>query len=129
MKHPGKHSTQFEKLCAAAQAAIEELSIEQLLEDQAKGSSPLILDIREDHEWDKGHIPNAQHLGRGILERDIETIAPDKDAPLILYCGGGYRSALAAESLKKMGYQRPLSLAGGWRRWCDLKQPTVIPAT
>lgn len=82
-------------------------------------SAPLhLIDVREDHEWQAGHIPGAQHLGRGILERDIERILPNLDSDIVLYCGGGYRSALAADSLTRMGYRRVRSLAGGYRGWC-----------
>ena len=77
--------------------------------------------MREDHEWQQGHIDGALHLGRGILERDIENIVPGFDTMLVLYCGGGYRSALAADSLQKMGYGNVLSLRGGWREWEEKK--------
>jgi len=82
------------------------------------GEPLLLIDVREESEWDAGHIPGAIHLGRGILERDIERLIPDHAQEIILYCGGGYRSALAAENLLKMGYERPVSMdggAGGWR--------------
>jgi len=82
-----------------------------------------LLDVREDHEWTEGHIPGAIHLSRGILERDIEVAIPDREAEILLYCGGGYRSALAAENLQKMGYKRVLSVDGGWRGWVDAGFP------
>jgi rhodanese-related sulfurtransferase len=87
----------------------------------------LLLDVREDHEWAAGHLPGAQHLGRGILERDIEGIAPNLEQPLVLYCGGGFRSALAADSLQQMGYRRVYSLAGGFRGWKDSGLPIDNP--
>jgi rhodanese-related sulfurtransferase len=79
----------------------------------------VLLDTREDNEWDKGHVKGAVHLSRGIIERDIETQYPDKGTPLVLYCGGGFRSALVADSLQKMGYTRAISLDGGWRALKD----------
>ncbi len=92
-----------------------------------KSKGGLLLDVREDHEWVQGHLPEARHLGRGILERDIETIALHPEVPLVVYCGGGYRSALAAVSLQKMGYKQVLSLAGGYRLWTSLNNPIVKP--
>jgi rhodanese-related sulfurtransferase len=85
----------------------------------------LLIDTREDHEWEDGHAAGATHLSRGILERDIENIVPDKSAKLVLYCGGGYRSALSADSLGKMGYTNVFSLAGGWRAWREAGLPVV----
>jgi rhodanese-related sulfurtransferase len=79
--------------------------------------------VREDHEWSQGRARGAVHLGKGILERDIETAVPDRDAEIVLYCGGGYRSALAADALQRMGYRNVASMAGGWRRWCELGYP------
>ncbi|MCS7045598.1 MAG: rhodanese-like domain-containing protein, partial [Gemmataceae bacterium] len=86
----------------------------------------VLIDVREDHEWAKGHIPGAIHLGKGIIERDIEARVPDPTTPLVLYCGGGYRSALAADNLQKMGYVNVLSMDGGWRAWKELGLPTVV---
>jgi rhodanese-related sulfurtransferase len=76
-----------------------------------------LIDVREDNEWDKAHAAGALHLGKGIIERDIETTVPDKDTELILYCGGGYRSALAADALQQMGYTNVFSMDGGWKAW------------
>lgn len=84
------------------------------------------LDVREDHEWEQGHLPEAQHLGKGILERDIEQRVPDPDANIVLYCGGGFRSALAAYALGQMGYRRVRSLAGGFRGWRDSGRLLVV---
>jgi len=78
-----------------------------------------LIDVREDNEWDKAHAAGAIHLGKGIIERDIETTVPDKNIELILYCGGGYRSALAADALQRMGYTNAFSMAGGWKAWKD----------
>ena len=83
----------------------------------------LLLNVREDHEWTQGHIPGAVHLSRGILERDIEAAIPDREAEILLYCGGGYRSALSAENLQKMGYKQVFSVDGGWRGWVDAGFP------
>jgi rhodanese-related sulfurtransferase len=85
-----------------------------------------LIDVREDHEWQQGHAQFAEHLGKGIIERDIEEKFPDKDTELILYCGGGYRSALAADVLQKMGYTNVSSMAGGWKAWKDSGAPVDI---
>jgi rhodanese-related sulfurtransferase len=85
----------------------------------------IIIDTREDNEWARGHIPNAVHLGKGVIERDIEKAIPDKDATLVLYCGGGYRSALAADNIQKMGYRNVISMDGGWRGWTEAGFPTI----
>lgn len=84
----------------------------------------ILIDVREDNEWAAGHAAGAIHLGKGIIERDIETQVPDKSAKIVLYCGGGYRSALAAEALGKMGYTNAISLEGGWRAWNEAGLPT-----
>lgn len=76
-----------------------------------------VFDVREDREWNAGHVAGAAHLGKGVIERDIETVVPDLSAPIVLYCGGGYRSALAADTLQRMGYTNVRSMAGGWRGW------------
>ena len=84
----------------------------------------VLVDVREREEWDRGHLPGAVHLARGVLERDVEGAVPDPDTPLVLYCGGGYRSALAAASLQDMGYTRVESMDGGWRAWTEAGFPT-----
>ena len=89
------------------------------------GEKMVLVDTREDAEWDRGHIPGAIHLGKGIIERDIEKTIPDKDTKIILYCGGGFRSALAADNLQKMGYRNVISMDGGWRGWIDAGFPLV----
>ena len=109
------HSPQFEALCEAARARITEVSV-----PQATTGRWTLVDIREDHEWERGHIPGAEHLGRGILERDALK-RWQLDSPLALYCGGGYRSALAAESLQKMGFTQVVSVAGGYKAWKRLQ--------
>lgn len=118
-----KHNPGFEQLCEAARKHVDEISIGQVKAMIDSGTAPLVLDVREESEWNKDHIPGAQHLGRGVLERDIETRVPDKTTPIILYCGGGYRSALAAESIQKMGYSQVLSMDGGYRAWNEANYP------
>jgi rhodanese-related sulfurtransferase len=112
-----KHNEGFEKLCEEARSRVKELTIDDLRQKQSEGAEFHLLDVREDHEWEKGRIPGSRHLGRGIIERDIETLVPNQEAEIILYCGGGYRSALAADNLQRMGYQNVLSMAGGIRAW------------
>jgi len=120
-----KHSQAFERLVAEIKPKIKEISIEDLLEKQQRGDSFVLLDVREDHEWGAGRIPGAVHLGRGILERDIEKDFPQYEGEIVLYCGGGYRSALAADSLQRMGYRRVLSMAGGFRGWKEKGLPVT----
>ena len=86
-----------------------------------------LVDTREDSEWARGHIPGAIHLSKGVIERDIEKTVPDKNAPIVLYCGGGFRSALAADNLQKMGYTNVISMDGGWRAWTEAGFPTETP--
>lgn len=116
-----KHTEGFLKLVDDARSRVQEVSVEQAL-DRMKHDARLI-DVREDNEWQRGHASGAEHLGRGIIERDIETAVPEHSAELILYCGGGYRSALAADNLQRMGYTNVYSLAGGWKAWQDAGAP------
>ncbi|WP_026897431.1 rhodanese-like domain-containing protein [Daejeonella oryzae] len=118
------HSIEFEKLVDEVKKNIAEISVSETLEKLKEGTN--LIDVREDNEWDKGHIKGAVHLGRGIIERDIIDQFPDKNAELILYCGGGFRSALSAENLQKMGYQNVFSMAGGWRAWQDANGPVEL---
>ena len=118
-----KHNPAFLALVEEVMPRITEISSEELRKLQ-EGMQPLLLiDVREDHEWQRGYITGAQHLARGILERDIETRVPDKAAAVVLYCGGGFRSAMSADSMQKMGYTNVRSLAGGWREWNDKNLP------
>ena len=118
------HSPRFLKLVEAVKRRIREVSAAELQRKlEAKGRFHL-LDVREAQEYAAGHLPGARHLCKGILERDIETMVPDSGAEIILYCGGGYRSALAADNLQDMGYTRVSSLAGGWREWVEAGRPT-----
>jgi rhodanese-related sulfurtransferase len=93
-----------------------------------RGETLWLVDVREDREWQQGHAQGAQHLGRGVIERDIVGQIPDKDAPLVLYCGGGFRSAMAADNLQQMGYRNVWSLAGGWKAWLAAGLPIDKPA-
>ena len=114
-----KHTPQFLKIVNDAKTRIKELTIDDVRRKQEKGERFTLIDVREDHEWAKGHLPGAVHLGKGIIERDVETKFPDTGAELVLYCGGGFRSALAADNLQKMGYTNVTSMDGGFRGWKD----------
>lgn len=118
-----KHSEAFDKLCHEAKSRIREITIEEVKKKQEAGESFLFLDIREDHEWMQGRAAGATHLGRGILERDIHNLAENQEAEIVLYCGGGYRSALSADNLQKMGYRNVFSMAGGIRSWREAGYP------
>jgi rhodanese-related sulfurtransferase len=109
-----KHSEGFLNIVNDAKSRIQEVTV---AETQARNTEAKLIDVREDNEWEAGHAAGAIHLGKGIIERDIETTVPDKTTELILYCGGGYRSALAADALQKMGYTNVFSMAGGWKAW------------
>jgi rhodanese-related sulfurtransferase len=109
------HSAGFLAIVDDAKKRIREVNIEQYLQMRKSGDAGQLVDVREDHEWEAAHAAGAIHLSKGIIERDIETTFPDKSAKLVLYCGGGYRSALATDNLQKMGYTNAISLDGGWR--------------
>ena len=113
--HAKTHSPGFLALVNDAKSRVTEIQIEQYQEMVAAAAPHVLVDVREDDEWAAGHAAGAQHLSKGVIERDIEAAIPEKDRTLVLYCGGGYRSALAADSLQKMGYSNVLSLDGGWR--------------
>jgi rhodanese-related sulfurtransferase len=117
------HSPEFLKLVEKAKHHIHEVSIAQVMDKQKTKSDFILVDVREDSEWGKGHLPGAIHLGKGIIERDIETAIPQKNRQIVLYCGGGYRSALSAESIQKMGYTEVYSMAGGFREWLGKNLP------
>lgn len=112
-----KHNPGFLALVEATRARVAECTLEDVLSMQGRGERFRLLDVREDDEWRQGHIPGAEHVGKGIIERDIETLVPDKAECLVLYCGGGFRSVLAADALVQMGYTNVRSMAGGWRAW------------
>jgi rhodanese-related sulfurtransferase len=111
-----EHSPGFLKLAQDARSRIREIGVDEARRKLEKGGAKLI-DVREDREWAAGHARGARHLGKGVIERDIEKQIPDKGAEIILYCGGGFRSALTADSLQRMGYTNVASMAGGWRAW------------
>lgn len=111
------HSPEFLKLVDDARSRIREIDITGYQKMVAAGEKHLLIDTREESEWSAAHAAGAIHLSKGIIERDIEKKVPDKGTVMVLYCGGGYRSALAADALKKMGYTQAISLDGGWRAW------------
>lgn len=111
-----EHSQRFLNLINEKRHHIRELPPEEV-QSRITNKDALLIDTREDHEWERGHIPGATHLSKGLIERDIEKLAPDLDKEIILYCGGGYRSVLAADSLKQMGYTNVRSMIGGWKAW------------
>lgn len=116
-----EHSKEFLELAEAARSRVREISVEEALEKIEAGAS--LIDVREDNEFAAGHARDAVHLGRGVIERDVVGKFPDKETELILYCGGGYRSALAADNLQKMGYRNALSMRGGWTAWTEAAAP------
>jgi len=111
------HSPGFLALVDAARARVQEITVPEYREQEKAGDGMILIDVREDHEWARGRIPGATHMSRGVIERDIERTFADKNTPLVLYCGGGYRSALAADNLQQMGYVNVRSLSGGFREW------------
>ena len=100
-----------------AKTRVKEITVDEYKTLTASGADHLLIDVREDNEWIAGHAKGAMHIGKGILDRDIESKVPDKATKLVLYCGGGFRSALAGDAIQKMGYAQVLSLAGGWKGW------------
>jgi len=112
---PKHHTDAFLKIVEDAKTRITEITVDQYCEMLESGAAGQLVDVREDSEYDAGHARGAVHLGRGVIERDIEHAIPDKSAKLVLYCGGGFRSALAADNIQRMGYTNVLSLDGGWR--------------
>ena len=119
-----KHSAEFLKLVNDAKSRVREVDVDEARRKLESGKVKLI-DVREESEWEAGHARGAQHLGKGVIERDIEERVPDKQAELILYCGGGFRSALSADNIQKMGYTNVSSMAGGWRAWQAAGGPIV----
>ena len=117
-----KHSPEFLRLVDDAKSRVREVTVEQTKEKLAKREATVI-DVREDNEWEAGHVAGAEHMGRGVIERDIVGRIPEKNTELILYCGGGFRSALSADNLQKMGYTNVYSMAGGWREWKEARGP------
>lgn len=107
----------YPELVAEAKTRVREVTIEQVMQQQAKREDVVYVDVREESEWDAGHMPGAVHLGRGVLEVKVKQVFPDAATPLVLYCAGGNRSALAADILQVMGYSNVASMSGGWRAW------------
>ena len=118
-----KHSEGFLKLVNDAKTRIREVTVDETQQRRLADNRIRLIDVREDNEWEAGHAAGSSHLGKGIIERDIEAAVPDKATEVILYCGGGYRSALAADVLQQMGYMNVFSMAGGWKAWKDSGAP------
>jgi len=118
------HSPQFLKLVQEAKKKIKETNVADVKKRADAGEKFILVDVREDNEWAKGHLPGAVHMGKGVIERDIEARVPETGTKLILYCGGGFRSALVAENLQRMGYTNVESMDGGWKGWLEAGLPT-----
>jgi len=119
------HGQAFLTLVNDAKKRVKEENFRETKKRLDAGEKFYLVDTREDAEWARGHLPRAIHLGKGIIERDIEKTIPEKDATIVLYCGGGFRSALAADNLQKMGYRNAISMDGGWRGWTEAGFPIV----
>ena len=119
------HSEAFLKLVQDAKQRVKEEDFRATKKRLDAGEKIVLIDTREDSEWARGHIPGAVHLSKGIIERDIEKTVPDKEATVVLYCGGGFRSALAADNLQRMGYRNVISMDGGWRGWTEAGFPVI----
>jgi rhodanese-related sulfurtransferase len=119
------HAPEFLKLVQDAKSRIRETDVQTVKKQLDAGEKIVVVDVREESEWARGHIPGAVYIGKGVIERDIEQKVPDKNATLVLYCGGGFRSALAADSLQKMGYKNAISMDGGWRGWTESGYPVA----
>ena len=115
--HVPHHAPGFLALVQDAKTRVREISIDEYVERTRRGEPGILVDTREDHEWALGHLPGAIHLSKGTIERDIEKTVADKDAPIVCYCGGGFRSALVCDNLQKMGYTNAISMDGGFRGW------------
>jgi rhodanese-related sulfurtransferase len=122
-RHMAKHTPRFLQIVDDARSRIRECTVEDVKQKLDRGERFHLVDVREESEWAKGHLPGAIHLGKGIIERDIETKIPDTSAEIVLYCGGGFRSALAADNLQKMGYTNAISMDGGYRGWTEKRYP------
>jgi rhodanese-related sulfurtransferase len=119
------HPEGFLKLVRDTKSRIKEEDYRETKKRLDAGEKIVLVDTREDSEWARGHIPGAIHLGKGVIERDIEKTVPDKETTVVLYCGGGFRSALAADNLQKMGYRNVISMDGGWRGWNEAGFPII----
>ena len=124
MSSQAKHHNQgFLDLVNDAKSRVREITIDQYRQMRESGDDHLLVDVREESEWNTGHAAGAIHMGKGIIERDIETRVPDHEKTLVLYCGGGFRSALSGDNLQKMGYRNVISLDGGWRAYTEAGLP------
>jgi rhodanese-related sulfurtransferase len=112
-----QHNPGFLKIVNDAKSRVRECTVADAAHMRARGEKFVLVDVREDNEWAAGHLPGAIHLGKGVIERDVEKAIPDPGAKIVLYCGGGYRSALAADNLQKMGYTNVISMDGGYKGW------------
>lgn len=119
-----KHSERFLQIVEEAKKRVREITPEETRAKLQEGGEAMVVDVREESEWNEEHVRGAVHIGKGVIERDIEKHAPDTDTELILYCGGGYRSILAADNLQKMGYTNVASMSEGWRGWKDREYET-----
>jgi rhodanese-related sulfurtransferase len=119
------HAPKFLKLVNETKSRVTETNVADVQRRIDAGEKFVLVDVREDNEWAQGHVPGAVHLGKGIIERDIEARVPDTGAKVVLYCGGGFRSALVADNLQKMGYTNVESMDGGWRGWLEAGLPTT----
>jgi rhodanese-related sulfurtransferase len=119
-----KHAPGFLKLVNDAKTRIREVTVDDVRQRLERGERFELVGTREESEFARGHLPRARHLSKGVIERDIETAIPDPATPIVLYCGGGFRSALAADNLQKMGYTNVVSMDGGWRVWTEKRLPT-----
>lgn len=113
------HSKQFLELVTTIRKDVKETDVQAINERIKKNDNFILVDVREESEWNAGHLPNAIHIGKGVIERDVEAKIPNNEAEIVLYCGGGFRSILAADNLKKMGYKNVISMDGGFRGWKD----------
>lgn len=120
-----QHAPKFLKLVNDAKKNVKETSVADVKKRMDGGEKFLLVDVREESEWAKGHLPGAVYMGRGVIERDIEAKVPEVTTKMVLYCGGGFRSALVAENLQKMGYTNVESMDGGWRGWTEAGLPTA----
>jgi rhodanese-related sulfurtransferase len=121
------HSSRFTQIVDRARGKVRECTVQDIVERRAAGAELTLIDVREESEFANEHIPGACHLGKGVIERDVEEKYPDTATELVLYCGGGYRSALAALNLQLMGYANVISMDGGFRGWKEANQPVTVP--
>lgn len=119
----GEHADRFLKIVSDARSRIQECTVADVKARLGAGQQFHLVDVREESEYASGHVPGALHLSKGVIERDIERVVPDTHAEIVVYCGGGYRSALAADNLQRMGYRRVISMDGGMRGWCEAGHP------